>query len=122
MLNVGSNVRVNFSLKIGAVTQEVTVSAPVVHLQTESATISQAVTGTHVAEIDINGRNVVQLATLVPGATGPSPVGSFNTPVGVTANTGINFNGERQGHNVWPIDGMENYDRGCGGCIEVVPD
>lgn len=122
VLNVGSNVRVNFRLKIGAVTQEVTVTAPVVHLQTENATVSQAVTGKHVAEIDINGRNFVQLATLVPGAAGPSLVGSFNTPVGVTADTGINFDGERQSHNVWSIDGMENYDRGCGGCIEVVPD
>jgi hypothetical protein len=122
VLNVRSQVRVDFKLQVGAVTQQVTVRAPLVHLQTESGTVSQAITGTHVAEIDTDGRNFTQLATLVPGAAGASLIGSLNTPVGVTANVGLNFNGERQAHNVFSVDGQENYDRGCGGCMEIVPD
>lgn len=121
-LNVGADVRVDISLAVGAVTQEVNVTASAVHLQTENAQVSTAVTSKHIEAIDTNGRNFIQLANLVPGAVGPSLVGSFNTPVGVTANAGINFNGERQSHNVFSVDGQENYDRGCGGCIEVVPD
>ena len=27
----------------------------------------------------------------------------------------------RRNHNVWRVDGQENYDRGCGGCVEVLP-
>jgi hypothetical protein len=122
VLNVRSEVRVDISMSLGTVAQEVNVTASSVLLQTESAAVGETVTAGHVEAIDINGRNFVQLATLVPGASGQSLVGSLNTPVGVTANTGINFNGMRQAHNVWSVDGQENYDRGCGGCIEVVPD
>jgi len=121
-LNVGADVRVDFTLTVGAVSQEVNVTATAVHLQTENAQVSDTVTSKHIEAIDTNGRNFIQLANLVPGAVGPSLVGSFNTPVGVTSNSGINFNGERQSHNVFSVDGQENYDRGCGGCIEVVPD
>jgi hypothetical protein len=49
-------------------------------------------------------------------------VGSLNVPVGVTANVGLNSDGERQAHNDFTVDGQENYDRGCGGCMEVIPD
>src|SRR5205823_8651424 len=122
VLNVGSDVRVDIALTVGAVSQEVNVTAAAIVLQTENAQVGESVTGKHIEAIDTNGRNFIQLANLVPGAVGPSLVGSFNTPVGVTANAGINFNGERQAHNVFSVDGQENYDRGCGGCIEVVPD
>jgi hypothetical protein len=122
VVNVGSDTRVDLSLTLGAMSQEVSVTATAVHLQTENAQVSDTVTGNHIEAIDTNGRNFIQLANLVPGAVGPSLVGSFNTPVGVTANSGINFSGERQAHNVFSVDGQENYDRGCGGCIEIVPD
>lgn len=122
ILNVRGEVRVDFRMKVGAVTTQVTVTAPPVHLETQSGSVSQAITARHITEIDTNGRNFVQLATLVPGVAGASLVGSFNVPVGVTANTGINANGERQAHNVFTIDGQQNYDRGCGGCMETIPD
>ncbi|HTV53565.1 MAG TPA: carboxypeptidase-like regulatory domain-containing protein, partial [Terriglobia bacterium] len=122
VLNVRTTVRVNFKLSVGAVTQEVTVRAAAVHLETENGSLSEAITGSHVASIDTDGRNFVQLATLVPGMNGASLVGSLNVPVGVTANTGLNSDGERQAHNDFTVDGQENYDRGCGGCMEVIPD
>lgn len=119
-LDARTTIRVDFTLQLGAVSQEVTVTAPAVHLQTESGTQSQSISGEEVAQIDINGRNFVQLATLVPGAASQLP--SFNTPVGVTASAGIAFNGEQPDHNIWYVDGQENYDRGCGGCITIIPD
>lgn len=122
VLNVSSQVRMDFTLAVGAVSVEVNVVASSAHLQTENAVVAQEITAHHVEAIDTNGRNFVQLATLVPGASGQGLVGVLNTPVGVTANTGISFNGLRISHNVWSVDGQENYDRGCGGCIEVVPD
>src|SRR5579875_994717 len=82
VLNVRSTVRVDFKLSVGAVTQQITVTAPTIHLQTENWSVSQAITGAHVAQIDTDGRNFVQLATLVPGMAGASLVGSLNVPVG----------------------------------------
>ena len=67
----------------------------------------------------MNARNFLSLAALVPGASSSQP--AFNIPVGVSTNAGINFNGTRTSHNVWRVDGQENYDRGCGGCITVLP-
>ncbi|MGH9445317.1 MAG: carboxypeptidase-like regulatory domain-containing protein [Terriglobia bacterium] len=122
VLNVSSNIRVNFQLTVGAVTQQVTVRAAAVHLQTQNGSLSEAITGPRVASIDTDGRNFVQLATLVPGMNGASLVGSLNVPVGVTANVGLNSDGERQAHNVFTVDGQANYDRGCGGCMEAIPD
>lgn len=91
-----------------------------VHLQTDTGTVSHTISANNIATIDTNGRSIIQLATLLPGAASTLP--SFNTPVGVTANTGIAFNGNAPDHNVWSVDGVENYDRGCGGCMEVIPD
>jgi hypothetical protein len=115
-----SIIRGDFQLKMGAVTEEVTVTAPPVHLETETGVVSSTISGQEVAQIDTNGRSFIQLATLLPGASSELP--SFNTPVGVTASASISFNGEEPDHNVWYVDGMENYDRGCGGCITVLPD
>jgi hypothetical protein len=119
-VEVGSAVRTDIRMALGAVTQEVTVNAPAVILQTETGAVSQTISGTAIAQIDTNGRSIIQLATLMPGAASQLP--SFNTPVGVTANTSIAFNGGQPDHNVWSVDGLENYDRGCGGCMEVIPD
>ena len=88
-LNVRTEIRVDFALAVGMVSTEVTVTATSVHLQTENATVSQAVTANHVESLDINGRNFIQLATLVPGAVGQSLIGSLNQPVGVTAKEAI---------------------------------
>jgi hypothetical protein len=122
IMHVGSVIRVDLKLAVGAVTQEVTVVAPAVHLQTQTGSQSQTISGTQVALIDINARNFVQLATLVPGAAAPGLVGTLNPPVGSLANFGIYFNGEEADHNVWMIDGLENYDRGGGGGAVMVPD
>ena len=40
-------------------------------------------------------------------------------PVG--GDTNVSFNGQRTGHNVFMVDGGENYDRGCGGCVTTSP-
>src|SRR5437868_9868686 len=66
-----------------------------------------------------HGRNFTSQAALVPGASSTQP--SLNTPVGVSSNTSIAFNGLRTSQNVWRMDGQEDYDRGCGGCIAVLP-
>ena len=119
VLNLRDQLRVNAQLELGEVTETIEVTGQVVSLQTENATVEDVVTGEQVENIAINGRSFLQLAALVPGASSRLP--AFNTPVGVTSNTSISFNGMRRNHNVWRIDGQENYDRGCGGCITALP-
>jgi hypothetical protein len=119
VLNVRDQVRVNVELQLGNVTETVEVVGQAVALQTETAAVEEVVSSKQMENISMNGRNFLQLAALVPGAASTQP--AFNTPVGVSANAGINFNGLRSSQNVWRVDGQENYDRGCGGCIEVLP-
>ena len=71
------------------------------------------------AQLAINGRHLAALAILTPGASSDLP--DFNLPVSVNGSTNISFNGQRPEHNVWMIDGGENYDRGCGGCVTMMP-
>ena len=70
-------------------------------------------------DLAINGRHMAALAILTPGASSDLP--DFNLPISVGASTNISFNGQRPEHNVWMIDGGENYDRGCGGCVTMMP-
>jgi hypothetical protein len=66
-LHVQDQVSLNFALEIGSVTESVTVEAGQPLLQTESTDLSQVVEGRTVAETPLNGRNVLNLVTLVPG-------------------------------------------------------
>ena len=118
-LNVNANLRVDAHLQLSTAQQSVEVKADTVQIQAEDATVGQVVNGQQVEALSVNGRNFTSLAALVPGASSTQP--SLNTPVGVTSNTSISFNGLRQSNNVWRMDGQEDYDRGCGGCVVVLP-
>jgi len=118
-VNVNDRLRIDGHLELGNVKETVEVQANAVQVQAEDATVGQVVNGSQVEALSVNGRNFTSLAALVPGASSTQP--SLNTPVGVTSNTSISFNGMRQSNNVWRMDGQENYDRGCGGCVTVLP-
>lgn len=113
------NIRIDAHINVSSIQETVEVQANTVQVQAEDATVSQVVNSTQVEALSVNGRNFTSLAALVPGASSTQP--SLNTPVGVTSNTSISFNGMRQSNNVWRMDGQENYDRGCGGCVVVLP-
>ena len=99
--------------------ETVTVEATAVTVQSDSSEVSDLISGKQVSKLAINGRNIVALATLTPGASADLP--DFNLPISVGSSTGVSFNGKRPEHNIWMIDGGENYDRGCGGCMTVMP-
>lgn len=119
ILNLRDTIRVDARLELGATSETVEVHEDVIRLQTDNATVSQVVDSEQVEDLSVNGRNYLSLAQIVPGASSSLP--AFNTPVGVTSSAGINFSGTRSSSNVWRIDGQENYDRGCGGCVTVLP-
>ena len=119
ILHVNDTLRVDIQLQVGEVTQSVTVSEAAVRIQTESAEVSDTVVGKQVQSIAINGGNFLALTALVPGASSLLP--DFNLPIPVGSSFSISFNGQRTHHNYFMIDGGENYDRGCGGCITILP-
>ncbi len=119
VLNVGDRTRVDFKLELGATKQTVTVEATPVAVQTDSGEVSGVITGRQVTQLATNGRTVYSLAYLVPGAASDMP--DFQSPTAVGANASVSFNGQRQNHNLWMMDGGEDSDRGGAGGIDVMP-
>jgi hypothetical protein len=118
-LNVGDTVRSDAILQVGESKETVTVEANVVQVQADSNEVSQTITTAEVADLATNGRNVIQLAALVPGASSQLP--GFDNVMAQTQNRSIEYNGQRNDHNDWIINGGEAYDRGGGGIMLVSP-
>ncbi len=97
--------RVDLTLEIGAITDEVTVEASSAVLQTESPTVGQVISGNTTVGLPLNGRNFQQLTLLVAGAITPNP-GGFTGP-GIQGGQGRPFvNGNREQGNAFLLDGI----------------
>src|SRR6267378_1882540 len=118
VLQVGDRTRVDFQMALGAASETVTVEANVVRVQADSGEVSNVITDLQLSQIAVNGRSIYQLAALTPGAS--SQINSYvNTPVGGDAN--VEFNGLRQNHNIYLLDGGEDDDRGGAGGMSIAP-
>ncbi len=118
-LNVNDTVRADASLQVGETRESVTIEANAVQVQSDSNEVSQTITETQVSQLATNGRNVIQLAALTPGASASIP--DFDSPMAQNQNRNISFGGQRPDHNNWLINGGEAYDRGGGGILIVSP-
>ncbi len=119
VLIVGDRSRVDFRLELGTTQESIIVEANQVAVQTDSGELSDVITGQQVTQIATNGRSVFSLALLVPGAASQMP--DFQTPTSAGASAAVSFNGMRQEHNIWLIDGSEANDRGGAGGMDVLP-
>jgi hypothetical protein len=66
-VRIGLTATVDLALKPGGVLTEVTVSAHATHLELQSASLGNVVTGRQMLELPIVGRNPYSLVTLAPG-------------------------------------------------------
>lgn len=99
-VNVQDTLGRNFSLKIGAVGESVTVNGgDVGTINTESATVSTVVDQQFVENMPLNGRSFQELMYLTPGAT-------FLVSGGAAVNAGFYENGQRSTSNYFMIDGV----------------
>jgi hypothetical protein len=61
--SAGQVLQVNVRLELGSTNQQITVAGNVSHVQTGTSAISDVVTGSQITQLDLNGRNFVQLVT-----------------------------------------------------------
>jgi hypothetical protein len=118
VLNVGDRVRLDFQMQVGAASETIIVEANAVRVQTDSGEVSNVITDQQLAQLAVNGRSIYQLAALTPGASSQIN-GYVNTPVGGDAQ--VEFNGLRQNHNIYLLDGGEDDDRGGAGGMSIAP-
>jgi Carboxypeptidase regulatory-like domain/TonB dependent receptor len=118
VLNVNDRTRVDFTMKIGKIQEQVTVEANAIAVQTDSGEQSTVITGQQVSQLGTNGRSVYTLFALAPGAS--SIQGDLIIPTAVSGDSNVSINGQRAGHNLQLLDGGENLDRG-GSSGSVMP-
>ncbi len=110
---------VNANLQVGNISEEVTVEASTVQVETATGTLSSTVEGNEVRELPLNGRNFVELTQLTPGV---SPIDSFNTVhKGLEAGVDFSINGNNTTGNLFLVDGVNNNDIGSNRTILVYP-
>jgi hypothetical protein len=101
MLDPAADLVIDASLTVGAASQTVEVSASAVTLQTESATVEKLVTREQIDSLELNGRNPIFMANLVPGTRGGNLANlSFNFSQGPS-----NINGARTPESLITYDG-----------------
>lgn len=84
-VQVGQRARVDVEMKVGQLTESVTVSAAAeTLLNRESAAIGQVLDQQTIVNLPLSGRNFIQLATITSGAVpigiGTSPASSWDRP------------------------------------------
>jgi hypothetical protein len=100
-LDPSATLSVDASLTVGAATETVEVTAQAANLQTESSSRQSDVTRQQIDALELNGRNPIFMASLVPGARGGNLAGlNFNFTQGPS-----NFNGSRNWENLITYDG-----------------
>jgi hypothetical protein len=119
VVNVSGTFSVNVKLTLGAETQTVTVEADALTVQTDSNVISTLITSEDITSIATTNRNFAGLAALGLGVSSQLP--DQNTLGAFGSSWSIEFNGLREAHNIWLIDGGESADRGGGGGMQILP-
>lgn len=107
VLNVNDKVRADISLKPGAVSETVDVTAQAVSLDTDSAALSNLVSQEQVEELPLNGRNFMQLLLVGAGAV---TVGGEQGTMRQGQGNAISVNGGRPEGNNYTLDGLVNTD------------
>jgi Carboxypeptidase regulatory-like domain/TonB dependent receptor len=108
-LELNQTAKVDLTLTLGQISQQVEVTDAVPVLQTQTTEVSTVMQSRAIANLPLQTRNYNQLALLVPGAVTISPA-SFNTGLKTFNAARPNLNGNREQANYYLLDGMENIE------------
>ena len=119
-LQVDEHLEIDFTLNPASVTSTVEVSATEVAVETTNPSLGQVITEQQVAQLPLNGRDFVQLASLTPGATQETNPNSFFTggadsEVAARGSFSLSVGGSRPNSTDWLLDGVDNNELTAGG-------
>jgi hypothetical protein len=118
-LHVSSTATVDAQLQVGNISEQVTVEANAIQVQTDNATLGGVIEGDQVRELPLNGRSFKQLALLEPGVT---PRDGLNVvQKGLLAGSDISVNGNPVTNNLWLVDGVNDNDLGSNRTLLIYP-
>src|SRR5256885_312855 len=120
-LHVQDQVSLNFALRVGSVSEVMTVEAGASMLNTTDATVGTVVDQTYIKNMPLNGRSFQDLILLAPGVvTQTTQLNSTTVGVGKTGEFSVN--GQRTESNYYTVDGVSaNTSIGgtTGGCLAL---
>jgi hypothetical protein len=124
-LQVDEHRELDFSLAPASVSSSVEVSATEVAVETANPTLGQVITSEQVADLPLNGRDFVQLATLTPGTTQETNPNSFfnggaTSEASARGSFSLSVGGSRPQSTDWLLDGNDNNEL-TAGAIAILP-
>ena len=124
-LQIDEQRELDFKLVPASVSTNVEVNATEVAIETTNPTLGEVITSHEVAELPLNGRDFVQLATLTPGVTQETNPNSFfnggpSSEVSARGTYSLSVGGSRAQSTDWLLDGVDNNELTAGG-IAILP-
>lgn len=106
VLDVNTALRVDVSLQVGALTQQVDVSSTTLHVETTSTQMGELIGGNKMTTLPLNGRAYTDLLALQPGVV-PITSGLYSSPqVSGDLNPGnLSISGQREEANGFMVNG-----------------
>ena len=117
ILQVGQDVQINVSLKLGTVSEKMVIEADTVMLETRETSVSAVLDQRRIVELPLDGRQITQLVTLSGAATTPTNIPNndlistknYGNGVGVSSVAISVAGGQVNGTN-YILDGGDNND------------
>ncbi|HWP42888.1 MAG TPA: carboxypeptidase-like regulatory domain-containing protein, partial [Blastocatellia bacterium] len=108
-LTVGREAVINFSLLAGGVQEQVVIESNAPLVETTTSAVGFLVNNKQIEELPLNGRDVLQLATLQNGVVSTTSIGVAQDDTG-PGTTKLIINGARLDGNAFYLDGTETVD------------
>ncbi|MGA3164825.1 MAG: carboxypeptidase regulatory-like domain-containing protein [Terriglobia bacterium] len=106
VLDVNNALRIDAALKVGAMNQEVSVSATAVHVETSNTQMGEVIGNAKMTTLPLNGRSYTDLLSLQPGVAPTSSGEGGGIAVSGNLNPGaISISGQRENANGFMING-----------------
>jgi hypothetical protein len=119
MLRVADEFAVDFELSAGDINETINVEASSTPVKVLGGDVSGVITGEQVRELPLNGRNFLQLATLMPGVSAPDFLNVKDK--GLLGGSDLSVSGSDVTANMWTVDGANNNDVGSNRTIIIYP-
>jgi hypothetical protein len=119
-LQIDESRELDFALVPATVVTTVAVTGDAVVVDSTKPSLGQVITSQEVAQLPLNGRDFVQLATLTAGATAETNPNSFFTgaassEVATRGSFSLSVGGSRPNSTDWLLDGVDNNELTSGG-------
>jgi hypothetical protein len=110
-LEIAQRARLDFSMKVGALSQQIEVNAHAAVMDTDTASLGQTIEQHTIRDLPLNGRNYLTLGSLSPGVIPQIPASqgpaSFVASTTGRSDRSILVGGQRESSTSYLLDGVE---------------